>query len=320
MKCDNAIGGYLSFDMDTRDNQFKHDVKLNSARNAFKLILLEIKPRKIFIPAFLCGVMHDLLLDLKVSFELYFLNEDFSPDLNDDSLLSGEYILFVNYFGVNDDVVNDVIDKYGRERVIVDAAQALYFTPETLPVAVIYSPRKFVGLPDGGVIRTKMELDESYSRDTDSYLHLKHLGMRFDNPAEKGYRHYKAAEKRLSSQPIKRMSYLTELLFDSYSHERIKNSRISNFSFLDERLSRVNQLKFRKKYPALVYPLLIENGWLIKRKLIKNKVFVPTYWPDISLVNECGNFERTLLDNLIAIPCDQRYSQDDFEKIISLIT
>ena len=69
-----------------------------------------------------------------------------------------------------------------------------------------------------------------------------------------------------------------------------------------------------------MYPLLVENGSLIRQELQKSKIFIPKLWPDFSkdkIVSD--QKERLLADNILPLPCDQRYNVDDMIYMISII-
>ena len=69
----------------------------------------------------------------------------------------------------------------------------------------------------------------------------------------------------------------------------------------------------------MVYPFLSEQGMLLKKQLIKSKIFVATYWPNVMEWTAPNSFESSLANNLIPLPLDQRYSHKDMERTIKLL-
>ena len=69
----------------------------------------------------------------------------------------------------------------------------------------------------------------------------------------------------------------------------------------------------------MVYPLFVDNGALLKQKLIEKKIYVATYWPNVFEWAELNSFENELAKNLIAIPVDQRYSENDVDAILNIL-
>ncbi len=153
--------------------------------------------------------------------ELYFydLTDDFgvkgNVTLNQDSLL-----LYVNYFGVCTRQAGEIIDQYGAENVVIDNSQAL-FGGQFEALATIYSPRKFFGLPDGGLLySTDPRIKQPEQRDESSESRMAHLISRITNSPEAAYQHYLEAEGAISKLPVQAMSRLTERLLQSVDYQR----------------------------------------------------------------------------------------------------
>ena len=67
----------------------------------------------------------------------------------------------------------------------------------------------------------------------------------------------------------------------------------------------------------LVYPFWSDNG--LKKQLIDAKIFVATYWPNIFEWTKPDDLEYELANNIVCIPIDQRYSEEDMERIVKEI-
>ena len=65
-----------------------------------------------------------------------------------------------------------------------------------------------------------------------------------------------------------------------------------------------------------MYPLYIDNGEEIRRKLQAQKIFVPTLWPSVFNICEKNELEYDMAMNILPLPVDQRYSIDDMEYMI----
>ena len=117
------------------------------------------------------------------------------------------------------------------------------------------------------------------------------------------------------------MSKLTKKILASVDYEFIREKRIENLTFLHNNLKSINKLQIGNikdfKCP-LVYPLLTDNADL-KKKLIENKIYVATYWPNVLEWCKKDDFEYYLTNQLIALPIDQRYGINEMKKILELI-
>ena len=315
------IGGYFGLELPAR-KVFLHDdgYLVNSGRNALELILLHIPDiTKLWVPYYTCEVVLEPLKKYGIPYEFYSIDNhlEIADDLE---LHSGEYLLLTNYFGIKDRYITEMADKYGS-RLVVDNAQA-YFSRSIPGIKTFYSPRKFVGVPDGGIAFTDVQIDmRQYSVDL-SWDRCSHLLKRLDMNAGAGYADFKANSRALVGQPISQMSNLTRALLSSIDFERIVRIRQDNFSFLHGKLGQANRLpigEIGKDFICpMVYPYYTSDEDLRKR-LIDNKVFVATYWPNVLEWCRNGELEADLCKHIIPIPIDQRYGREDMERIIGLI-
>jgi hypothetical protein len=68
----------------------------------------------------------------------------------------------------------------------------------------------------------------------------------------------------------------------------------------------------------MVYPYQT-NDTTLRARLIENQVFVATYWPNVLEWCNEGDFEYELCKNIIPIPIDQRYGEEDMKRVIEII-
>ena len=116
------------------------------------------------------------------------------------------------------------------------------------------------------------------------------------------------------------MSALTEKILCGIDYEEVKKIRVQNYLYLQEVLASSNHFEYELKDNAvpMVFPYLSNHGSLLNR-LIQNKIYIATYWPNISDWCDSNQLEFTLYKNLISIPVDQRLSVGDMNKILDFI-
>ncbi|WP_305251772.1 hypothetical protein [uncultured Muribaculum sp.] len=68
----------------------------------------------------------------------------------------------------------------------------------------------------------------------------------------------------------------------------------------------------------MAYPLLTDDTSL-KEILINNRIYIPTFWPNIFKWCKIDSLEYKLGSNLIAIPIDQRYGDNEMRFIANII-
>ncbi len=318
---DQAIGGYQALELPFIDaNVVRGVITTNSARTAIKLVLSSLGAKKVWLPAYICDAVVEAAKDVGVPFEFYKLHSNFEvePSLQ---LKCDEFILIVDYFGLCDEAVKCSRSRFAHNQTIVDCSQS-YFLEPTDALATIYSPRKFFGLPDGGVLySTDPRIKQPEQRDESSESRMAHLISRLTKSPEATYQQYLKAEQAISKLPVQGMSHLTERLLRSVDYQRARKTRIRNARYLHERLGQYNQLKLNidETVAPLCYPFLPSVKTASKADLIKERVFVPTYWPEVLGRVEEGSFEWDLVTNGLFLPCDQRYNEDDMGRLISLL-
>ena len=314
-----AIGGYFELELPNLGS-FIHDdgLLLNSGRNAWLHILKTLEIRHLWVPYYTCGVILSPLRGL--SFPCSFYHIDKHLDIQETlSFEKGDFLLYTNYFGIKDSYISYLAEKY-KYHLIVDNSQALFSDP-IRGVPTFYSPRKYVGVPDGGIAFCCNEgSSEQYERDQ-SVSRCSHLLKRIDLGPQEGYLEFQQNDRSLETAPICQMSALTKRLLYSIDFDRIKESRRRNFFTLLQSLQDYNLLPLPEMdsfHCPMVYPFMTYDTTL-KERLIANNIFVATYWPDVIERVHDRDIEYSLVRNLIAIPCDQRYDESDMRRIISIV-
>lgn len=315
------IGGYFELELPASQTEFIHSdcVFLNSGRHALEYIFRSIEKdiKKIWLPYYTCEVILQPVKRLGLSYEFYHINSSFEIG-QEIPFKQGEFIIANNYFGIKDNYIKDLAQKYDC-RLIVDNAQAWY-AQEIPGVPVFYSPRKFFGIPDGGLAKCMniegINFQKNYS--TEKCLHLL---KRIDENAGAGYNDFRLNSKKITEEPIMLMSNLSKRILSSINFDKIEAIRRSNFIFLDKELRSSNMLalpSFEDFECPMIYPYMVQRPGL-RQKLIDNKVFVATYWPNILKWCTPETLEYQLAKNIIPLPIDQRYGENDMKKILNII-
>lgn len=305
-----AIGGYLNLELKrTRSYPHAKALHVNTARNALKLIILNHNIKRLYTPYFTCKSVLDSIRELNCEIKFYHINEDFSPKLH---IKSSEWVLYTDYFGLNRANVVSLLKAY--KNVIVDNAQSLFAPPSDI---CFYSPRKFVGLSDGGILYDRLKPSITLEKDI-SHSRANFLFKRLDLGAEAGYSEFKNAESSLDSAPIRLMSNLTKRLLNSLDYKAVKKTRIANFNTLNATLKAHKRLDSTPPDSTpMVYPYLSTPN--LREYLIKHKVFIPTYWVYMEQWCKKGSFELHLKEHLLALPIDQRYRKKEMNMMLMLI-
>ena len=309
------IGGYFSLELHLHEEYHKEAIKLNTGRNCLEYILRSRRYSKVYIPYYSCDVLLEPFHKLGIEYTYYHINLELelAEDIN---LKKGEALLYINYYGLTQEYVTTLAEKYGSQ-LVVDNTQAFYANP-IKGIDTFYTCRKFFGVPDGAYLYTDHPLNEDFEQDV-SWERMDFLTKRIDLSPEEGYSDFRRQSHNLIGQPIKRMSRLTERLMQSVDYDAVAARRRINYNYLHKYLAGSNKLHLTLTDDAvpMIYPYQAGNDGL-RDCLIQNKVFVAKYWPN---VQESSNFrtEYELANKVVAIPCDQRYGVDDMLFILKTI-
>lgn len=314
------IGGYFELELPHNLKSFPHSdgVFLNSGRHSLEYILRSLgRIKRLWIPYFTCDVVLQPVDFLQVPYSFYHTTSCLT--IAENIVLSeGEYILYTNYFGIMDEYCRSLASIYGNQ-LIIDNAQALY-ADHIGGINTFYSPRKFVGIPDGGIVYANNDCVSILPKDA-SYDRCSHLLKRYDLKPSEGYQDFRVNSHKLAESPMSQMSNLTEALLSSIDYRSIRERRIANFRYLHEHLSAFNEFQMPDLDSftcPMVYPFYAENPSL-RQKLISENIFVAQYWPNVLEWCKPEDIEYELTTHIIAMPIDQRYDWQDMDRIIELV-
>lgn len=307
------IGGYFELECGHTPPYHTGAVPFNSARNALRYIVRAYDIRQLYVPYYTCPVVWDALKAENVQMSFYSINQNLEIDAQD--IPTDAFVLVNNYFGAKGKYITRLAQKYPN--LIVDNAQAFYAPKQGL--AAFYSPRKFFGLPDGGLVICGKKASEDFEQST-SFDLCSHLLKRHDLGASGAYADFQKNDEALKNQPIQKMSKLTKALMGNINYDFVRQKRLENFTALHNALADKNELKVDLLLDdiPMVYPFLTSADGL-REKLIQNKVYVARYWPEIEKVCPADSFELYLQLHLLPLPIDQRYDLDDMKRILEVI-
>jgi hypothetical protein len=308
------IGGYFELDKYSMPMLHQGAIALNCGRNTLAYLIEAKGIEKIKVPKFLCDTVREVCEKEKISISFYSITKDFLPE--ELTLEADEWLYLVNFYGqLDNDTIRGYVEKY--ERVIVDHAQA-YFQMPLENVDTLYTCRKFFGVADGGILYTDTKLDREIPQD-ESFERMKFVLGRFERSASEFYAEAASNNDFFADEPIKLMSKLTENLLHGIDYEAVKQKRTRNFEILHEAFRKINPLKLTVPQGAFMYPLYLEKGGEIRRKLQAKKIFIPTLWPDVFEHCDESELEYDYAKNILPIPIDQRYDEEDMKYIIKAV-
>ncbi|MGL5542986.1 MAG: hypothetical protein ACRDB2_06605 [Fusobacteriaceae bacterium] len=309
-----AIGGYFQLEKFQREDYHSDLIKLNTARNSFEYILEARGIKKVYLPYYTCYVMLDPLKKMGIEYQFYRIDRNLRPVV-DFCAEDDEAVVVNNYFGLRGEIDQE-IRKF--KNIIMDSTQGFFQRP-LKGIDTIYSCRKFLGVSDGAYLSTDKILERELEEDFSGERYL-YLLKRFEGEPEEYYNIYLEVEEKLYHQPIRKMSRVTENFLRGFDYEKIMRTREENYRYLHERLGKYNELELELSgVPGpMFYPFFFRREGL-REKLLKNRIYMPTYWREVLEKVERESFEAELVNYLIPLPVDQRYGREHMEKIVEIL-
>ncbi len=306
-----AIGGYFGLDLPDYGELYPQAVRYQSARSAIRAVLECNGIRRAWIPAYVCDSVLRAAQEAEVETSTYALDENLDPQQLPYTLADDEVVLYVNFFGLCQSAVTRLQNRVAPEQLIIDNSHAL-FAPHDNVLATIYSPRKFAGLPDGGLLLHLPALDITAPavEDTGSFERMKFLLLRMACSAREGYAAFNEARNSLNGLPPLAMSRLTRRLMRSIDWQQVRTRRHDNFAVMTRLLGELNGLHWAPTDAdvPLCYPLTLKGRDVsaLKASLAAEDIFTATYWPDALPRIHPGSIEATLVHDTLFLPVDQR--------------
>jgi hypothetical protein len=314
-----AIGGYFALErgagkaLDWLDDATGYQ----SARSAIAAALVAFQPTTVWVPNFICGAINDTLRSIHANVRHYALTE--SLDVPETvALTPTDLLICVDYFGINGAAVHRAIERFGVERVLVDASQSLFFT-HLRGCTTVYSPRKFLGVPDGGLVRTSLRLaPRRTSIEAASVARSQHLLYRLADLTDVGYAKFLEAEASLHGCEPVALSLITKAMLMSINAETVAVTRVRNYQHLADllRQSGFDVPSLPLHAVPLCCPVQCDEASRIRNELAAQSIFTPTYWAD-AIIPENDQVALRMRDRTVYLPCDQRYGEPELLRVAS---
>jgi len=301
---------------------------LFSGRSGIKLVLDSLKPENIWLPSYLCHTIISAVNPESSHIRFYPIDDHLRVENLDfvDEIKSGDFFLFIDYFGFPFE--RGLLQELKRKQVVLfqDCSQALFMEwDEEISDYCLYSPRKFLGVPDGGILKIGSNYHPAHPdlqeppeevfmqlfwavvkrREFDVYGDENHWN-RFFIKGEEGF-----------TPGYSRMSDLSNyLLRNSFDYEAISRIRRKNYQTLLAKLGEFGSFRdLPDDVVPLGFPIKVENRDHLQRELFKEKIFPPIHWVIEGVVPTDFHKSHLLSQRIMTLPCDQRYGEEEMEHI-----
>jgi len=308
------------------------DILLANARSGISLLVELLSPPQVWMPSYLCGSMLKATGKRRMTAKFYEVNYDLAiPSLEWlDDVRPNDLIVLIDYFGFPCDASCATAAKDQGAWILEDACQALLSkSVGQLADFVLFGPRKFLGVPDGGILTLdhRIEFDGIKLTSPPAEWWLKALSARvlrreFDlhGGSRRWFEVFQEAE---AENPIGHyaMSELSRILLThSFDYSTIAQRRVENFRFLANALSDIALFPtFLPSVVPLGFPIRVKNRDPVRQTLFDHGIYPPVHWPIQDIVPGKFRDSHRLAAEIMTLPCDQRYDSSDMERMARLV-
>lgn len=317
----------------TKNNIFCNNVKwFISGTSALEYILENIKKsKKIFtvaIPSWCCNCMIIPFLKngLKVIFYPVYINEEKDLICDYSKIQNCDISLVISYFGYT--TQKNIGSPTGI--IIRDTTHSIFSKQYNDADYYFGSLRKWAGFWTGGYAYTKNEWETKvFIKSLDNkYINLRQKAMedkiKYLSGIENSKKYldlFNKAEEYLDLCNIVSGCLRDRELAEKMDIQFIKNQRRKNANVILNKLRDIAIFSELKSEDCpLFVPIILpkEKRELLKKYLIEHEVYCPVHWKETELHN-LNPETRKLYEEELSIICDQRYNEEDMEKIVKLI-
>ena len=307
-------------------------IQLANARSGMAILIELLSPAHVWMPSYFCGTVLQGVDERITAVEFYEIDHNLTlPSLEWLNYVQpNDLVVVLDYFGFPCDPQLVMHVKKRGAWVLEDACQALLSKEAgRFSDFVIFSPRKFLGVPDGGILRCNHEIarenikidpppDAWWLKALSASVKRKEFDLHGGD--RNWFRLFQEAENEC---PIGhyRMSELSGMLLEcGFDYVTIAKKRVDNYNALLENLN--DLALFQSLPPQIVpsgFPVRVKNRERVRQVLFDHEIYPPVHWSIHGIVPDVFKDSHDLSDEIMTLPCDQRYDQNDMRWMAGIV-
>ncbi len=328
----NSIGGEFEIHPDllkinnSHVNYFDSKFFFSSGRASLYNILKNEPMEKVFIPDYVCPCVDVTALEAEKKIIKYHINHNLLPEIPETK--EAVIFLLVNHFSLCsvDNLIEEIRTKIPNGVIILDDVQALWDLKNKHNADYVFSSyRKWLPVPDGSPVQTLRDIKD-YSDRKNEFSINKVIGSllkfyrNYEEVNDEDYLHFfEDGESKLDVNWNCKPSSFSMNILNNIDYDFIEKRRKENFSYLYEKLPyEILNGDIAVDYKKIVdnssipmfFPVFLTKRNELRRELMKNNIFCPVHWP---LEN------NKISEKELSLVIDQRYSQEDMERVVKVI-
>ena len=301
---------------------------LANGRSGIMILIDRLEPASVWMPSYLCHTMIEAVDKKKTNLRFYEVDYNHHVSSADwiNQVQPGDLVVLIDYFGfpLSSKVTGLVKGRGGY--ILEDACQALLSEHVgRYSDFVLFSPRKYVGIPDGGILASccnvgfaDVELEPAPAAWWLKMLEAAINRREFDQYGG-NRRWYRLFQETDAATPIGyfAMSDLShKLLSNGFEYMEICQRRIENYSILAYNLKDIALFPILPEGTVpLGFPIRHPKCDQIRINLFQEQIYPPVHWPIDGVVPAEFSKSHKLANEIMTLTCDQRYDSEDINRM-----
>lgn len=311
-------------------------VYFDSGRSALRFLLNNLNIEGTYLlPEYICESVIECFPTNKVRF--YRVSDSFVADVDDikeKTDLQTGIIYVMHYYGMLQPLsVLEKIQEIAHERditIVEDITHSIFTSLKTIGDYVIGSLRKWMPIPDGGLLLSNKHFDlTSLEKQLDNSkiygMILKQLYLEKKLDCNSHYRQlFIESEQRLDRQKrILAISDLSLFLLKCVDSHNLVEQRKHNYSYLKKLLLEQGispAVELGDNCCPFAFPIRIHNRDCFREYMIDNSIYCAVHWPRDGIRERERKQAVNNATSLISLPIDQRYGRKHMEYMADVIS
>jgi hypothetical protein len=302
-----------------------------NGRSAIRVLCDGLRPGQAWLPSYLCEAVLAGVGD-GTAVRFYEVGEDLGVVAGAwmDEIHADDLVVLIDYFGFPAPTDVAAAARAREACVLEDACQALL--TEGLggnADFLVFSPRKFVGVPDGGLLvptggrpLPPSDLAPPPPAWWQGALAAVEGRLDFDRgaPTRDWFPAFQAAEQDAPAGAYAASALTRSLLTTAVDWDRVAARRRTNWEVLADAL---DDIAVFPTLPAAVvplgFPVRVSRRDQVRQALFAHEIYPAVHWPLGGVVPERFEASHRLAAEIMTLPCDQRCGPADMERMAALV-
>lgn len=321
----------------------KYDAGINDTGIKGGVDLSENRRLKCLLPMYTCDtvVMPFEHYDCELAF--YPVGKNLRPDREKFMKLirkeKPEVIVIHSYYGVDTmSELRDVLKTFSENGgiIIEDLTQCYYMALDYVADYYVVALRKWSGITDGGLVISKTMLKGKPDKERMAFVKLKQDVISkktayLDNLNADNYETMQAVKRDFLSLNNEaeelldldlsphRMSEKAFNALELFDLERARKVRAENALFLTKEIELEHPIDYTGVESPIYFPVYVKEREKFQQFMRSKDIFVPVLWLYYESIGLLDDSTRYIYDNILALPCDHRYSCRDMERMANVV-